>query len=383
MKNLNFKDILSSGKLEIFGVIAGIIAFISLILFIGFILIPGFAKILIYDSFIYYEMAMNPFKATIAPYTYRILTPLIVSLIPLERLEGFFLVNVSSIIIAATIFYYYLKKLNFNSYLSYLGVMLFISAPTVIYSLYDIALVDNLSFLFITLAFYFILIRKDWLFFIVLLIGVVNKETILFTIPVYFLYNIEINNLKIALKKSVLILLPILFIFMIIRFQYGVTDYFTINTIKNNLLEHLYRYNIIKNYLYIAIGTFKNPYLAFGTIWLIFLYGIKYIDNKFLKKSLYVLPLIFLQILISTDIYRVIFIAFPIIIPIALYVYKKNIIGVNLFFILISLILIICYTLLVNLNGFLFGLVILPLEIVILTSLLVNCAYKKVIQNKV
>jgi len=368
---MTIKCILFKPKFQLISVSIGTILFLSLILFIGFNLIPKFSKILIYDSFIYYQMSLSPFKSTLAPYTYRILTPLIVFLLPLKKLAGFFLINTSSLFLAAIVFYYYLKRLKFNSLISFLGVLIFLSAPTVIYSLYDIALVDNLSFLFIALAFYFILSERDGLFFIVMLIGILNKETILFTIPLFFLYKLEQANLKIALKKTFLILIPILIVFFVIRFHYGFTDYFSLNTINNILIYHLTANNM-----------FKNPYLAFGTLWIMFFYGIKYIDNRFLKKSLYILPLIFLQILISTDIYRVLFIGFPIIIPVGLYIFKRNNIWINSILILFSSVMTIIYVSLIPLNGFLFGLLTLPLEIIILTALILATGSNKIIKNR-
>jgi len=90
---MTIKCILFKPKFQLISVSIGTILFLSLILFIGFNLIPKFSKILIYDSFIYYQMSLSPFKSTLAPYTYRILTPLIVFLLPLKKLAGFFLIN--------------------------------------------------------------------------------------------------------------------------------------------------------------------------------------------------------------------------------------------------------------------------------------------------
>lgn len=369
-------------KWELFSVIMGIILFLFSVIYIGFNLIPGFSKVLIYDSFIYYQMSLNPFIAVAAPYTYRILTPLIVYFLPLENIFGFFIINISSLLFSGVIFYYYLKKLNFNSCHSFLGVLFFLAAPTVIYSLYDIALVDNLSFLFIALGFYFIVTEKDFLYLIILLIGILNKETILYTIPFFFIYKLEYQNLKIAAKKTMMISIPVLVVFLIIRYQIGLTDYFSIETIKKVLWDHAYQFNLFQKLPYLSFHTFKNPFLAFGTLWFIFAYGLKNIENKFLKKSLYILPLIFLQILISTDIYRVLFIGYPIIIPISLYLFKIDNLKAFGIFMTMTLAMIITYALLIPLNGLLFGLITLPLEIIILTSLVIAFLQKR-IKNKV
>jgi hypothetical protein len=51
--------------------------------------------------------------------------------------------------------------------------------------------------------------------------------------------------------------------------------------------------------------------LTFGVLWLIGLYCIKFNQSKFLKNSLYILQLMFLQIFIATDSFRSLFLAFP------------------------------------------------------------------------
>ncbi len=62
---------------------------------------------------------------------------------------GFTLINLTGLFLTAVLFYYYLKKLNFNNIYRFLGVLFFLLAPTVIYSMYDIALVDySIFFIF-------------------------------------------------------------------------------------------------------------------------------------------------------------------------------------------------------------------------------------------
>ena len=311
------------------------------------------------DSLIYFKMSYNPFQSTIAPFMYRIFTPFLVYLLPFNHLVGFTLVNLTALFLTAVLFYYYLKKLDFNNIYSSLGVLFFLLAPTVIYSMYDIALVDYLSFLFFLLAFYAILCKNDKLYFISLILGVLNKETILFTIPLFFLYKIEIKGLIKAIKLTILVALIPLILFISIKYYFGFTSYFSLNTIKETLLYDLQ----IKN-----IFDLSNPFLAFGTLWILGLYALNFVNDSFLKKSLYLMPFIFLQVLIATDMFRALFIAFPIIIPISLYLFKikdKIVIFVILsFFILSSCIVLI--------NGYSFLLIFVPLEITIFSALLAD-----------
>lgn len=333
------------------------VAIVILCIFgIGITFVSKFATGIFNDSFYYLEMSYAPFQSSVAPYMYRLLTPVLVYLLPFNHMMGFTLINLTGLFGTAILFYYYLKKLNFNKMHCFFGVIFFISAPTVIYSMYDIALVDILSFLFFLLAFYAILCKNDKLYLFALILGVLNKETILFTLPLYFLCKNESKGLGHALKKTLLMALVPLVLFISIRYFFGFTSYFSITTVKETVLYALQMKRIFD---------LRNPFLAFGTLWILSLYAIKFVGNSFLKKSLCILPLIFLQILIATDISRSLFIAFPIIIPISLYLFKiKDNIRI---FVILSFLILFSYILLVK--GYSFLLVFVPLEITIFSAL--------------
>jgi hypothetical protein len=239
-----------------------------------------------------------------APYMYRILTPLLVYYLPFKHANGFTLINIAALVSTSVLFYYYLKKLSFKPLYSFLGVLIFILAPNVMYNMYNIALVDNLSFLFFLSAFYAILCKNDKLYLFALILGILNKENILFTLPLYFLCKLKGQGIANAFKSTILVSLGPFILYFIIRYYFGFNSYLALNPviISNNILT--------------------NPYIAFGVLWLIALYNVKLNENKFLKNSLFLLPIIFLQIFIATDSMRNFFIAFPIIIPLSLYMFK-------------------------------------------------------------
>jgi len=153
-------------------------------------------------------------------------------------------------------------------------------------------------------------------------------------------------------------IIPALTFFIGIRYYFGFTSSFLLITIKKVISHHLKTDSII-----------FNPYLAFRTLWVISLYNFKYIDNQFLKRSLYVLPFIFLQIFISTDIFRALFIAFPIIIPLSLYLFKIKDSKIILIFLLLSIFTFLFYLFEVKEDRGL--LVSLPLEILISGTLII------------
>lgn len=65
-------------------------------------------------------------------------------------------------------------------------------------------------------------------------------------------------------------------------------------------------------------------YITFGMVWFLSILNIFRLDNPFLKRSLTLLPFIFAQVFLGTAFSRLWFIQFPIIIPISLYIFKKQ-----------------------------------------------------------
>jgi len=341
------------------------------IYYLGTVFITGFAKVLSYDSLIYYNMSYAPFQSTIAPYMYRILTPFLVYILPFNHIISFTWINLTALFLTAVLLYYYLKKLKFNQFHSFTGVLIFLLSPTIIYSMYYISLIDFLSFLFFLLAFYAILCKNDKIYLVALILGILNKETILFTIPLYFLFKLDDNKLYEAFTATVKMVVIPLMLFLGIRYYFGFTGYFSLITIKETLL-----------YITQAGTILVNPYFAFGTLWIISLYTIQFVKNTFLKKSLYILPFIFLQVLIATDIFRALFIAFPIIIPISLYLFKIKNSRIIAVFMGLSFSMVLGYILTIPLNGNLITLVIMPLELLILSLLIIYYLFIKWTLNK-
>lgn len=310
-------------------------------------------------------MSLNPFQRVNAPYTYRVLTPLLVYVLPLSHWTGFTIINSSGIIATGVLMYYYLKKLKFSPLISFLGLILFLFAPATIYLFYNIALVDSLSFLLFLLAFYAILIENDIIYVITLILGILNKETILLTLPVYFFYTLKNQGRTNAIKKTILMLAIASIIFISIRYYYGFTSHYSLTNAIDMIKFHINNQSML----------FVSYFLTFSSLWLIALMNLNEVKNDFLKISLITLPFIFLQMLLATDVYRVLAITFPIIIPISLYIYKVKKAKLYLYF-LLSILSLFAYLVWLSIGYFVYPLDIMlfmgiPLQILVSTLLLV------------
>ncbi|TFF99622.1 MAG: hypothetical protein EU540_06455, partial [Promethearchaeota archaeon] len=65
------------------------------------------------DAHIYYVMADSNFRDRRPIFMYRILTPLLVAILPVETLLGFIIVNLTGFYATSLLFYYFLRKIGF------------------------------------------------------------------------------------------------------------------------------------------------------------------------------------------------------------------------------------------------------------------------------
>ena len=225
------KEILLSFKLEI-------VIFVSYFIFLLFmrIIIPisyvlwnlGYEI----DNEFYYLMAQDItyiFKKKIMqPFCYRILLPFLVYLLPFNITFSFALIGFISYYLLGILLYFTLR-IHFNEIYSILGLILFIVfIEFTFYFLFvefgAVYLIDPLAFLFFICCFYAILKQKNKLYGIFLFFGVLTKESVLFTIPVFFLYNYYRKHDKFEIKngiKSIIrntnYILPAIFSFLLLR----------------------------------------------------------------------------------------------------------------------------------------------------------------------
>jgi hypothetical protein len=178
---------------------------------------PDFAKP--WDHHEYIKMAQgNPFESHSAPYCWRILNPLMAKILPFDLQWNFLIISFISIWLTGIGVYYLSKIFTYSKVFGYVGVFMFFSLGWATkFVLYDFWLPDSLSFLFITLTIYCILAKKDMLFSILLFIGVLVKESVIFTAPLYYTFNArKLIDLKLA-KRMLSLILPAVLILLFMR----------------------------------------------------------------------------------------------------------------------------------------------------------------------
>jgi len=160
----------------------------------GFVPYPDPAYSL-WDHNRYIAMAQAPFEGELAlqaPFCWRILTPLIVHLLPVNYKLGFFAVSFLGLLATCLFLYVYQRRLGIGQMASLVGMILFVYLwPAVRYDLYDPYLVDPLAMAFVAGAFYLLITGRDKVLALWLALGVANKEVVLFVLPAWFCLQIK------------------------------------------------------------------------------------------------------------------------------------------------------------------------------------------------
>jgi hypothetical protein len=139
------------------------------------------------DTRLYALLAEDPTQLTRLPYTFRVLTPLLVYLLPFELEVGFTLVTLVTLWLTGGVLYLFLRRLPLSRGSALGGLALFLAGGGTTRALTTPLYVDGLTYLTEMLAFYAVLTRREALFGATLLVGVLNRETVLLLAPLFLL----------------------------------------------------------------------------------------------------------------------------------------------------------------------------------------------------
>jgi hypothetical protein len=135
----------------------------------------------------YLAMAEHPFEVRAAPFSWRVLEPLVVHASPLGTAPTFWLLAVAAVIGTGVAVHVLLRHLGVDLLLATAGTMLFCSLGWLTgYPLYDIWLPDALAGLVIVLAATAAVDRRPLRFAALLVIGALVKEQALFAAPLWY-----------------------------------------------------------------------------------------------------------------------------------------------------------------------------------------------------
>jgi len=199
----------------------------------------------------------------------RLITPLLASLIPLDSYFSLSIISISFTLLSVLLFYYFLRSLEYNNKLQILGTLLFmIASPTLIDG--SVPMTDSTGLFFVLLSLNIFLyfedkFRADLLNGIILSVGMLAREAVLFIVPVLIIWRIideKIDRKKLLIDILLLGLMPtvsLILVRIIIPTSYTWSiDFSRIDSNISNLFEALCLATIAQLTLLSVVGFFGN-----------------------------------------------------------------------------------------------------------------------------
>jgi len=284
-----------------------------------------------YDWEFYYLMSRDITiifkKQVVKPFCYRIFYPFLVYLLPFTPLFSFSLISFMSYLIMGIILYYtlrlHLSKVYSAAGLGILCILMVTSQEFVVMPFYIGFTVDPLVYLLFICCFYSILTSNKKMYMIFLIFGILTKESVVLTIPVFFICTfyreqetITFKRFLITFYQNIKYIFPAIFILLLLRLiviPLPIQDH-----------PHWYEYYMYDDYL--SIGFFiaviqdhlDDPiYLILGCTYLSWSYFIFFLFfnskknwmNWFKIYGIF-MSCVYLQILIGVHITRIILIGY-------------------------------------------------------------------------
>ncbi|MEO5953306.1 MAG: hypothetical protein ABIQ44_12645 [Chloroflexia bacterium] len=270
----------------------------------------------------------NPFDFHLAPFSWRILMPALVKLLPFGTEIGFLLITLICLCLSGVLLYYIVRAAGFTYEYSLFGILLFFSMGWLTKQyIFDFWLPDVPAIAFILAAIYAIYKKHDLLFLVLLTIGVLAKETVIFVIPLYY----SLNALRLfdwpLLRRTTLFAIPPAIILILLRLAipalngdpaylallpatmtlnpiYEQVPYsfaYMLQTIGAERLQGLTPYNVGYRYLIfpLNVAPLALPLLA-----------LRQVAPVLLRYSPYLI-LVYAQLLIAANTERLVSLAFP------------------------------------------------------------------------
>ncbi len=276
--------------------------------------------------------AINPYYGVSRPFGYRLFMPVLLNMVGIVPKPGDALVPVSFAVIMCLFFYAFLRALQFNYIESAFGTIFLalVSGMTDLLRDFGINNTDTSSHIFILLALIAMIKKNDSLFSLATMLGVFNREWALVLIPAWYLYFYGFYINKHSILRLARISLPSIAVYLMIRYIYfpncalGVMgrDLASIMPAFETTTFQYYLTQIKQiNWSDFSSRVFSYSFYEFGLIPLLpfAVRAFIIIPREWKLVCLYYAALCVLQLTFTTDVWRLAFYLFPVMLPLFLY----------------------------------------------------------------
>ncbi len=265
------------------------------------------------DAAYYLAMSKRPFTFTIAPFGYRILSPLLVHLMPVSIDCGWKILAALSILAAQGTLLLFLNDLGFSARYWMLGVAFLGFSYIGIRVVTQPISPDPLNTFLLMLLFIGTIRQQPTLSGAALALGALNRASMLLFAPIYYFGRQKIGTRIEPLLKCALLALPAVAVVMAVRF---LLFHHSQPFAHTDVLD-VVQYQARRGNLLLAItGHFAFTY---SFLWLLAPAGLRQAPPVLRKLSYAIVVIVMIHCFFAADWGRMIALAFPVVIPLSLY----------------------------------------------------------------
>ncbi|MGH9029603.1 MAG: hypothetical protein ACRDV4_08325, partial [Acidimicrobiales bacterium] len=266
------------------------------------------------DAGDYMRLAQHPLRFTRAPFGFRVLTPWIVWLSHANPSYFFAAVTIVSLAVASALLYMYLLEL-YSGGVAMFGTALFVVSPTTLIELKNPVDVDALFLAMMVLAFLALVRRRWWVLGVALVIGTLDKESMLFVLLPVLLVGLLDYRLRPWRRWVALVAAPLFFYALIhyttLVFNPLPTSY---NYFSSANISFVFRAQHVINGNSDGFSFLWSMIDTFGALWLLAAMNFSKASRHVRRTTIFMIP-VFLTVLLATDWARMLAVGFIVIIP--------------------------------------------------------------------
>ncbi|MFN0074200.1 MAG: hypothetical protein ACKVVP_22185 [Chloroflexota bacterium] len=162
------------------------------------------------DTAYYGRLAENLADPARLPYTFRLLTPWLVSLMPLETASAFSVVTLVSLWVTTLMLNLLLQRLGCGSRARWGALTVFLFSAVVVRMLTTPTYVDPLTYALTVTSLLALLAQRDVAFCVLITLSVLNRETAIILLPAYFVARWPFRDAAAAVRSALVCAVPCL-----------------------------------------------------------------------------------------------------------------------------------------------------------------------------
>lgn len=277
----------------------------------------------------YRALASHPFDMPVAPFRWRLLVPLMARALPFDTATSFQVLSIGAVWLTAVAMFVLLRRIGFDDCLAGAGMLLFLTFGWLTgYPLYDVWLPDAMVCLVIVVLAIAALDRRPVLFAVLLVLGALMKEQALIAAPLWYTLNTDRLLDRRRLVMTTLLCLPAVVALGGVHLLLPAEPITATDAARTGI--HLNQWDLLPQNPSVLFATFGQPRLAtypllavnwtigaFGTAALLALCAARK-NARVAARWLPFLALIYLQPLFASNTKRLIALAFPVMVIMAL-----------------------------------------------------------------